>query len=482
MSSIIEWKFPHPPRPEQVTLNEFAIKKEDSPVILMEAPTGVGKSPVCVSLAHHWSGIILTPYNALQDQYRRDWPAIPILKGAINYQCGKITCKQGKAMKRKCDTCPYDIAKDRFKSGRASITNYAFWLTGKLETEHSTILCDEGHKLHDAVINAYTFTFNAKVAGECKVKWMPPPEKDSELMGFLEGYSAALTTRAAQYAETNPEFSIAAAQYAEACLNLIAALSRGEQVAIQCDLKMRTFAISPISCKGLWGETWKAMGKPRIVATSATFLDPDYVAQWFGVRPAFIQLESPFEPASRAVYYDPVANVKAADEESLGKVLRKIDTIMDEWKDERGLIHTPSYKMAEWLATRSRHKHRFTQLTRDNKIDELLVIHEKKPGSVLIGPNMMEGLDLKDDLARFNVITKMPFPPMVDPWVKKKNEVEPAWQPWHITWQLVQACGRVVRHGDDWGVTYIIDSNFGWFYGKNERLFPGWFKQGLVEV
>jgi Rad3-related DNA helicases len=45
---------------------------------------------------------------------------------------------------------------------------------------------------------------------------------------------------------------------------------------------------------------------------------------------------------------------------------------------------------------------------------------------------------------------------------------------------VVQMCGRGMRHADDWCHTYIIDSQFAKnLYGKNKSLFPDWFREAV---
>ena len=44
---------------------------------------------------------------------------------------------------------------------------------------------------------------------------------------------------------------------------------------------------------------------------------------------------------------------------------------------------------------------------------------------------------------------------------------------------LVQAVGRIVRGPEDWGLTYILDEQFGKLYGRCPQMFPGWFHEGL---
>jgi Rad3-related DNA helicase len=91
---------------------------------------------------------------------------------------------------------------------------------------------------------------------------------------------------------------------------------------------------------------------------------------------------------------------------------------------------------------------------------------------------MSEGLDLADDLARWQVIVKAPFPNLGDPWVVRKH-AEPGGKSWYseqTVIDLLQASGRVMRSRKDRGVTYILDK-------KAERVLrqqwvglPDWFK------
>jgi Rad3-related DNA helicase len=44
---------------------------------------------------------------------------------------------------------------------------------------------------------------------------------------------------------------------------------------------------------------------------------------------------------------------------------------------------------------------------------------------------------------------------------------------------ILQGCGRVVRSEDDWGFTYILDSNFGFLYKQMKNRVPVWWKDAL---
>lgn len=47
---------------------------------------------------------------------------------------------------------------------------------------------------------------------------------------------------------------------------------------------------------------------------------------------------------------------------------------------------------------------------------------------------------------------------------------------------IVQATGRSVRSMDDFAVTYILDADWGRFYGQNKMMFPQSFRESIKAV
>jgi Rad3-related DNA helicase len=62
---------------------------------------------------------------------------------------------------------------------------------------------------------------------------------------------------------------------------------------------------------------------------------------------------------------------------------------------------------------------------------------------------MSEGVDLKDDLSRFQVLVKIPYPYLGDPLVKKRMNKWSGWYSLQTAKKIVQAVGRSVRSYDD---------------------------------
>ena len=92
---------------------------------------------------------------------------------------------------------------------------------------------------------------------------------------------------------------------------------------------------------------------------------------------------------------------------------------------------------------------------------------------------MGEGVDLKDDLARFQIIVKAPFLPMGDPWIALHKERSDRWYKAQTIIELMQMAGRVVRSKQDYGVTYVIDRNAWNLLEQNRKLLPSWFVQRM---
>lgn len=111
---------------------------------------------------------------------------------------------------------------------------------------------------------------------------------------------------------------------------------------------------------------------------------------------------------------------------------------------------------------------------------ELLEIHDEKTNSVLLSPSMMEGVDLHDDLSGFQVIIKLPWSNLGDLRIRVKSNLDEDWYANKMWLSILQASGRSTRHENDTSVTYILDSNFKFFYSQWKHKLPSWFKDRLV--
>ena len=86
------------PRPLQEKLIEEIQEKIDSGVrvVLLSAPTGIGKSLIAASVAGYFgSSFVVTASKHLQDQYTKDMPWLKPNKGMPNFACHRMMEKHG---------------------------------------------------------------------------------------------------------------------------------------------------------------------------------------------------------------------------------------------------------------------------------------------------------------------------------------------------------------------------------------------------
>ena len=90
---------------------------------------------------------------------------------------------------------------------------------------------------------------------------------------------------------------------------------------------------------------------------------------------------------------------------------------------------------------------------------------------------MEEGVDLKDDISRFQVICKIPYPYLGDKLVQERKKVWTWWYSFETVKKIIQSIGRSVRNAEDYATTYILDSCWERFYYDNMDLFPADFSK-----
>jgi len=196
-----------------------------------------------------------------------------------------------------------------------------------------------------------------------------------------------------------------------------------------------------------------------------------------------IDLPSPFPVQNRRVIMMNAYTLNKENmhnEKMLIQIASTIDRIMEKHK-ERGLILTTSYELASNIFRYSNNKHRLL-LTKDMSAKEVLEKHAKTDSNVILTPSMWEGVDLKDDLCRFIIIAKTPYPSLADKRIKIKAERDKEWYKSVTLMRLIQGAGRGVRHEQDYCIAYVLDSNATWLISTKakQNAVPRWFKDALV--
>ena len=238
-----------------------------------------------------------------------------------------------------------------------------------------------------------------------------------------------------------------------------------------------------VFCKGVFEKCSKTL------IMSATILDHKVFCRNVGLNPElvkFIQIPSDFPLEHRSIIPLNVAYLNydnlQSDEVKLA-LAKTVDNLMTLHKNDKGIIHTTSYEQLNFIKENLSQTNARRLLVTDPEIqrDEVIFEHTRSSAksTVLISPSLHTGLDLKDGLSRFQIITKVPYPNKSDRWTNAKRNIDAGWYYWQTALKLIQAYGRSVRSKDDWARTYILDSAFGYFVKKNKDILPSWFIEAI---
>ena len=229
----------------------------------------------------------------------------------------------------------------------------------------------------------------------------------------------------------------------------------------------------------------------KILIMSATILNPRAFCRSVGLvydnekEVKYIQVKSDFPIQNRPIYALNIAYLNFNNlqlPEIKSSITKTVDNIMTIHRKDKGIIHTTSYEQLNFIKDNISKENARRLVVTDPEIQREEVIQEHinsiKP-TVLISPSLHTGLDLKDELSRFQIVTKVPYPNKSDRWINAKRSLDEEWYYWQTALRLAQAYGRSVRSKEDWAKTYILDSAFGYFLSKNRNILPHWFIQAV---
>ncbi len=514
--------------------------------IILEAPVGFGKSAIAATLCRYLdSAHILTSTKQLQEQYATDF-GFPVVKGRSNFRClvpttsgAYLQCDKGRCrVDWKLKDCPHyltfeeyrdhrlgncdgDSKCEHLKEGRlclyysqkwsgfeatSTVYNYPFFLS---ELKHAgdiphrrLLVCDEVHDLEKQIVGFASFTlkkaslqpYHDRVRhGEDLV--IPDLGRDDPaawldvLLRFkeeLEEYLDSSHTlddqgRIAVCADLVDAIGVFAADLKADPKNwVVSDFERNSQGSIE------EVSFEPILVSRYTAPLFSVADS--VLLMSATVFSKERLCEVLGImeeEASFIQVsESSFPVENRRIRPLNVAHLNQSTlEASLPIIARTIDDIMNNHPGERGVIHTTSYRQANYIMDNLSEQNRERLTTTEGSSDrsDLLRGHGERKASVLISPSLFQGVDLKDELSRFQVIVKLPYPDLSDRRTGILLQRNQNWYDWQTALRLVQTYGRSVRSETDYAVTYVLDSNFTRFVSAHKDLFPAYFLDALSE-
>jgi ATP-dependent DNA helicase DinG len=149
------------------------------------------------------------------------------------------------------------------------------------------------------------------------------------------------------------------------------------------------------------------------------------------------------------------------------------------FKDVKGLIHVPSYEAGQEIVRGLADERVITHEKHDFQ-ERLRYFFDTPEPLVFVSPVCQQGVDFKQDRARFQIIVRIPYMNTSDEFVNKKVQNDFQWYNYKALVVFGQQIGRVNRSENDFGVTFLMDSRFNKFVAKNGKKLPKWLKDAIV--
>lgn len=504
--------------------------------VILEAGTGVGKSAIGLTVARYLNSTVplteayeagswfVTTQKILQEQYVSDFGGskggMKSIKSSTNYTCGfhkKNTCSQSQQLLRTADrdsrffkactfNCKYKEEKKKYIESAESVTNFPYFMTeaaysGKI-TPRKFLVVDEAHNIEtelsrfvevsvsDRFVKAVLKTSLPKGLTQFQAyKWIKEtyfPKAKSQLKHMESRIDKIDLTKKMKELQTISRQYDMLRGHVSKLENFLKFYNKDNWVfdeETSWERKSRKFVFKSIDVSQFANDYLFRLGE-KVLMMSATILDHNAFCQSLGVPRddvTFIRIASPFPIENRPIFTVSVGSMSTKNlDKTLPRLLKAVKEILSNHADEKGIIHCHTYRIAKYLKqnlSSSSYKNRILIHDSMNR-DEILQKHiqGKKP-TVLLSPSMTEGVDLRGEFSRFQVICKVPYPFLGDKLVKKRMNKWKSWYPLQTAKSVVQSVGRSVRSKDDFAVSYILDSDFDRFYNMNRSLFPEDFKK-----
>lgn len=413
----------------------------------------------------------------------------------------KPTIKQVEENTSNVESCHYYLQKYDALVSKHSLWNYhAFFQIMKFNKklfesylDRKVSVFDEAHKIEDQIMQFVGFDILSGQIEECNLS------SDRYDFSDLDSMINLIDDIAYSYAKKIKDIKESDAYQKDPDYQVITRLERRYDRAAQAKIDVLSdkdnFVVNdPI--KDLNGNVRSISIKPVDVSKFATsFFETDYqifmsatidkqsFCENMGFNAADVAFidtpKSPFPLENRTIEFLNIRRLSyGSTEEDELEVIKTIDEILDEHSSERGIILTSSVprcqKILRYLSPKNTRRIRICHsINKDGKTqDEIISEHAEDPTGVLLSSSLWEGVDLKDDLSRFQIIAKIPYPNYKEKRIKAKMEKFPSWYTAQTLTKLLQGFGRSIRSENDWARTYVLDSAVKHVLFKAQNMIP----------
>lgn len=487
------------------------IVNSNSKVIIVNAPTGVGKSLIAMMSASNMN-IKHTNYicstKALQSQLVDDFPEAMVLRGRGNYKCNKYSWLKADTCLEKCEEykarqipCEYYDQKLAVISAQYRVLNTAYLLNEanyvgcfgaktktnsdghELTRRQELIIIDEADTLESNFLNFVGLKITNKNIDKFN---LDAPKYVTKVEAWIDWAQENIVRMSSLYPQKTAMEALDK-EYIHArrfILNLERFLEMVDETWL-FDKNEKSWTFKPVWLNRSITETYLWNHSEKFILVSATLPKKEVMCRTLCLKPeevTYIDVGSPYPIENRYVYYNPITEMSSKNEDNWYMVIDEMDKdILEFYPNVKGIIHSVSYKLRDKIMEQCTQATRKRLITHDsnNKEKQLEVFKNSNDPLIFISPSSERGISLDGDLARFIMWPKVPFLNLGDKQVKARVYSGRHGSDWYSSeamQAIVQGAGRGVRGIGDWCETRVYDKQF----GRLMKFAPKWFRDAII--
>lgn len=439
----------------------------------------------------------LTITKSLQDQYLKLFSDSQLLKGKTNYICDldqnfdveTAPCLFVNKIKDDCwekNRCPYYNARNASLTSQFSVLNYKMFLSlPKHLKRKNFLICDEASELEEELVRRFSAEINYDRLKNYGIEYRHLTTETYEktrswvndLALNINEKINTLMVKAGKKQNTLSQPDRIKLLYLKNVLNSLISVDtlwKECEFVIDRDAKRATF--TPLKIDKLAKHIFDH--GDNILLMSATIIDHKNFAKTLGITDyEYVEVESDFDAAKSPIYVTSknklnYKNLKVV----MPDIINQIKQIVEFHINDKGIIHTHTQEITNLLRDKLHHNKRFLFRDEISNNENILNEHFKADlPTILVSPSLAYGIDLKDDLARFQIIVKLPYPPLSVKRIKKLFDIDKDWYENKMLNAVVQACGRATRSKHDFSSTYVLDGNIVNVLKRSKNKLPQYF-------
>jgi len=499
--------------------------------ILLDAPTGFGKSPVNIAFAEAAEkAFYITPQLTLIDQMKRDkyvGKHITEIKGRQNYFCqfdpvatvDVGMCQRVKDFQdcKKYEDCPYYKQKMKALNAHTAIMSFAYFiLEGYSESDNSfgrreLLILDESHNIDKFVVNYISLTISpwsvpfsiyqkvSNIVGNIKniqdaisvistVRDIAASQTEVIQTTLMGGMLSIVQTTALQKLINfvgNADRFLASVQETEWVHQINWSSYKGKNYPrlIVQPLYARTFMKDMIWCRA-----------EKFIISSATLLNIPLFLREVGLDDLLkpdevlhLKIPSTFpienRPILDATEDGTIVMTRDEQEANFMAAVKVLEKIIELEPNINIAVHCHSYRISIGIMNLidNKYKTRIVSHTAENR-QEMLEEWMKSKGKVFLAVSFEEGQDWVGDICDCQVLFKVPYGDVGDKRVARRLELkEWKWYRNETLKTVIQSYGRAVRGPEEKAHYYVIDASFINLIKRTAKDIPEWYYDALPD-